>query len=99
MNVQDFFKRYNISRERFATVSGVSKLSINKYASEDSTLRNSTRRKIEQAINIIEKHNLVYPEMERNYSPAWCGRYLKENEEKHNRYMETFKALLEREGV
>lgn len=61
MNMKDFYKKYNLNKYEFASIAGVGHRSLIKYA-EGETLRSSTLERIEKAISVVEKYNLVRPE-------------------------------------
>ena len=97
MNMQRFYKTYNLGRERFASLFGSSVQSVIKYEKGDPTLRLKTKARIEKAIRVIKKYKLIHPKPEHNFTPMFCGLYSYKNERQHVRYVEKFKELYERE--
>lgn len=95
MDIQWFYKKYNVGKGLLALLAGTTIISINKYEKDDLSLRNKTEDKIKKAIRVIEKYNLVHPEYRHNFS-HW--RYINEiNDENRKEYVERFKKLYARE--
>lgn len=98
MDMQRFYVRYNLGKERFARLFGAGKGSILKYEKNDPTLRPQTKERIEKAIRVIEKYNLVHPEVRHNFEPVFMGLCRRLNEEEHDEYAARFKELYEKES-
>lgn len=98
MNMQQFYVIYNLGKERFAQLFGAGKGSIIKYEKDDPTLRPQTKERIEKAIRVIEKYNLVHPEVRHNFNPVFIGLYRQWNKEEHDKYAAKFKELYEKES-
>lgn len=60
MTMKEFYKKYNLNKYNFASIAGVGTKSLIKYA-EGKPLRESTIKRIEKAMQIAEKYNLVRP--------------------------------------
>lgn len=61
MNMKEFYKKYNLNKYEFASIAGVGHRSLIKYA-EGEQLRAGTVARIEKAVSVIEKYNMVRPE-------------------------------------
>ena len=59
--LQIHLREYNLAREHFASLIGVGVKSLYKYEKNDESLRNKTKRKIENGLRVLEKHALIAP--------------------------------------
>lgn len=98
MNMQKFYDTYNLCKERFASVCGVSKQSILKYEKDDISLRNDTKHKIEKTIRVIEKYKLKHPQIDHNFSSFMCGFSYQYNIRRHEKYKTKVRTLCEEES-
>lgn len=94
MNMTEFYAKYNLNKYDFAEIAGVGTKSLIKYANGGIFRRKDTKEKIEKAIRVIQKHDLVRPKWDGPYFDTWaCMRHNKEVRE----YMETCKSFIDRE--
>lgn len=97
MDIKEFYEKYRLSKDTFAPIAGVGKNSLIKFE-EGKQLRADTRARIELAMKVAEKHNLVRPQYDHakafncagsSYSISFYYECLK--------YQELFKGLIRRE--
>ena len=98
MLTQNFYKKYNMGRERFASVIGVGKGSLIKYENDDPTLRKSTKQKIEKSVRVIVKYNLIYPRPWRGFDGRTNILYSHLNKLHYDEYVTKFKLIYEEES-
>lgn len=60
MNMKEFYEKYNLNKYEFGSLAGVGARSLVKYANNEP-LREATVDRIEKAISVVEKYNLVRP--------------------------------------
>lgn len=60
MNMKEFYNKYNLNNETFASIAGVGVRTLKKYI-DGKAIREDSRSRIETAIYIAEKYNLVRP--------------------------------------
>lgn len=96
MNMQEFYERYNLNKYNFASIAGVGTRSLTKFA-EEKPLRDSTKARIEKAMRVIEKHDLVRPKYD--YGKGIHSMIYKNEFNSEVRKYETFvKELIEMES-
>lgn len=96
MTMKEFYDKYNLNKYIFGSIAGVGTRSLIKFA-EGQTIRRSTKERIEKAMRVAEKYNLVRPEYDYGkglYMGMW---YKNEFHSKVRKYEEQFKELIERE--
>jgi DNA-binding XRE family transcriptional regulator len=98
MCISEFYKTYNLGRERFASIIGAGKNSLVKYEKGDPSLSVKTKKKIETAMRIIEDNRLIHPSTIHNFDPIFSDLYRRVNKNNQIAYEENFRRLLEREG-
>ena len=62
--MKDFYEKYNFTQQCFASISGVSKNTLIKFANGEK-IRESSKERIEKAMRIAEKYNLIRPKYDR----------------------------------
>ena len=74
--MQKIYKKYNLSKTRFAKMAHVSRESLSKYEQEDSSLKEETAKKIELAIRVLVYCNMRCPSnvMGKKYNEAYIDR-------------------------
>jgi predicted transcriptional regulator len=60
MNMNEFFEKYKLSYNHFAEIAHVGVRSLRKYAAGE-VIKEDTKLRIEKAMRVVEKHNLVRP--------------------------------------
>jgi DNA-binding XRE family transcriptional regulator len=62
VKMQKIYRKYNLSKTRFAKMCHVSRESLSKYEQEDSSLKEETAKKIELAIRVLVYCNMRCPD-------------------------------------
>lgn len=91
MKMIDFYRKYNLNKYYFSEIAGVGTRSLIKY-DEGKHIRDNTRNRIELAIQVAEKYNLVRPHI--NFRPGdvhGANVFRKSQRE----YFDKFKYLIE----
>ena len=97
MTMQEFYDKYNLNKYNFASIAGVGTRSLIKYAAGE-TIRESTKLKIENAMYVAEKYELVRPRYDYGKALHYGWSYKNEFNRKEREYVETFKRLIEEES-
>lgn len=74
MNIKEFYEKYNLNRYEFASIAGVGTKSLIKFA-EGEELREDARLRIEKAMRIADKYNLVRPKYDYTNNPGFLGNF------------------------
>lgn len=94
MKMIEFYRKYNLNKYNFAEIAGVGTRSLIKYA-EGKQIRDDTRNRIELAMRVAEKYNLVRPNI--NFRPGdvhGANIFRKGQRE----YFDRFKDLIKKES-
>lgn len=67
MDMNEFYEKYNLSKSEFSIIMGSSVRTLEKFANGEK-IRESSRRRIEIAMRVIEENNLVRPKYD---GPRW----------------------------
>lgn len=97
MTMNEFYEKHKTNKYDFASVAGVGHRSLVKYA-EGQPIREATKARIEKAMRIAEKYDLVRPEYDYSQALFWGNSYKHEFYRKVHEYEERFKRLLEEES-
>lgn len=97
MDMQEFYDRHNLNKYEFASIAGVGKNTLVKYAN-GQPIREEAKVRIEKAMAVAEKYNLVRPEFDyaKGFSCSLLDKH--EHHEKVRKFAEHFKHLIEMEG-
>lgn len=96
MTMTEFYTRYNLNKYNFAEISGVGTRSLIKFA-EGASIREDTKKRIETAMRVAEKYDLVRPQFDHTrrydhwYNTKHFGEVLK--------YNERFRELIKKESL
>lgn len=96
MNMKEFYDKYNLNKYYFAEIAGVGTRSLIKFDNGES-IRKDTKLRIETAIRVAEKYNLVRPEFNYGESIHWGFMYKNEFYKKVHEYEWRFKELIKKE--
>lgn len=98
MNLTKFYATYNLNKYEFAEIAGVGKNTLVKYANGKS-IRSDSKERIEKAIRVAEKYNLMRPTFDYSQSFGfWSERYKCQHAVKVKEYKVRFKKLIEEES-
>ena len=97
MNMQEFYDKHNLNKYEFASIAGVGKNTLVKFAN-DKLIREDSKARIEKAIAVAEKYNLVRPEFDYSRGFSCDLRDKHEHHERVRKFTEHFKHLIETEG-
>lgn len=98
MNMHEFYKKYKINKCDFASIAGVGKRTLIKFA-EGKPIRESSRLRIETAMRVAEKYNLVRPEYDYGKALFMGVWYNSDFHREVRKYEERFKELIKRESA
>ena len=93
MSMMEFYDKYNLNNENFASIAGVGVKTLKKYI-EGKTIRKDSILRIERAVHIAEKHNLVRPRFDYGKGIKEGMWYKNEFHRKVRDYEEHFKELI-----
>lgn len=97
MSMKEFYETYNLNKYNFASIAGVGTRSLIKFA-EGQPVRQETKERIEKAMRVAEKYNLVRPRYdygEAMFDGMWYRRkFTRETIE----YEDKFKRLIAEEA-
>ena len=97
MDMKEFYEKYNLNKCEFASIAGVGIKSLVKFANGEP-VRVSTRKRIEKAMRIAEKYNMVRPKFDYGLAFGFFGHSYKSGfHEDVDRYIRQFKWLIEEE--
>lgn len=97
MTIQEFYDKYNLNREYFASIAGVGGKTLSKYAKGEK-IREDSKLRIDNAMRIAERYNLVRPEYDQGKALFFGMSYKHEFHRKNCEYVETFKRLIKSES-
>ena len=100
MTMSEFYAEYNLNKYDFASIAGVGKNTLVKFA-EGKNIREDSKARIEKAMRVAVKYNLVRPKFD--YVKGSFGgfatmRYKDEFHSKVYEYEEHFKELIKAES-
>lgn len=90
MDMKEFYEKYNLSNECFASMAGVGKNSLKKYQ-QGLQLKEESKARIEKAMRVVEKHNYVRPKAYRPFYGYSTYFRVVDN------YIKEFKKILKKE--
>jgi len=98
MNIKEFYAKYNLNKSYFAPIAGVGTKTLAKFAN-GQPIREDSKARIEKAMRVAEKYNLVRPRYDHAEGLGFFGamyntRFLRKVQE----YTKHFKHLIETEG-
>lgn len=97
MTINEFYKKYKTNKTYFAPIAGVGVSTLNKYA-KGETIRADAKERIEKAMRVAEKYDLVRPEFDYAKSIGFFGMTYKNEFHKCVReYEAQFKKLIKEE--
>ena len=67
MTIDEFYNRFNLNKYNFASIAGVGTRTLIKFA-RGETIRENSKKRIELAMRVAEKYNLVRP----RYDTSWA---------------------------
>lgn len=96
--MQEFYTKFNLNKYDFAYIAGVGTETLVKYRNGQE-IRKDSKERIEKAMRIAEKYNLVRPKFDhvkdfRSFGLDYKYRFHKQLRE----YEDRFKHLIETEG-
>ena len=98
MTINEFYKKYKTNKSYFAPIAGVGISTLTKYAKGEK-IRDDSKERIEKAMRVAEKYNLVRPEFDAAKSFGFFGMSYKNEFHKSVReYEARFKKLIEEES-
>lgn len=97
MNMKEFYEKYKLNKYEFAEIAGVGAKTLVKYANGE-TIRKDSKERIEKAIRVAEKYNLVRPEYDHGRAFGWGYWYNHEFHESVREYKNNFKQLIAEES-
>lgn len=98
MNINEFYKTYKTNKTYFAPIAGVGVSTLNKYAKGEK-IRDDAKERIEKAMCVAEKYNLVRPEFNVAESLGFFGMMYKNKfHESVREYEVRFKKLIKEES-
>ena len=94
MTMKDFYAKYNLNKTYFSEMAHVGVSTLIKYE-KGVTIRPDAKDRIETAIRIIIKHDLIRPKFDRGEAMGFFGYEYKYNYRKQVKsYMNDFQKLL-----
>lgn len=96
-NMKEFYNKYNLNNETFASIAGVGVRTLKKYI-EGKTIRGDSKMRIEKAIRVAEKYNLVRPRFDYGKGIKEGMWYKSEFHREVRNYEEKFKAAIGEES-
>lgn len=97
MTIIEFYEKYNTNKNAFAPIAGVGASTLNKYAKGEK-IRDDSKERIEKAMRVAEKYNLVRPEYDYGEAMGFFGTmYKREFHKSVREYEARFKKLIEEE--
>ena len=97
MTMEEFYNKYKTNRSYFAPIAGVGVRSLTKFENGE-TIRESTKTRIEKAMRVAEKYNLVRPEYNHAEALGMFGHWYNTKFQSAVReYEAQFKKLIEEE--
>lgn len=96
-DLKEFYEKYNLNHDYCGQVIGVGSKSLIKYSNGEK-LRESTKKRIEFGIDVIERFNLVRPSLPAGFYGSHIWKYREWNRE-NREYMRKTRELVEKERV
>lgn len=97
MNMKEFYNKYNLNKNAFAPIAGVGVSTLGKYM-EGKAIREDSRLRIEKAMRLAEKYNLVRPKYDHDAAFHEGRWYKSEFYREVCRYEKEFKEIIKRES-
>mgnify|MGYP003306762723 CR=1 FL=1 len=98
MTINEFYEKYKTNKSYFAPIAGVGISTLNKYAKGEK-IRADAKERIEKAMRVAEKYNLVRPEYNSAEGLGYFGMmYKREFHNSVREYKARFKKLIEEES-
>ena len=99
MTMNEFYEKYNTNKSEFAPIAGVGVGTLIKYAKGEK-IRDDAKERIEKAMRIAEKYNLVRPEYNYGEAMGFFGTMYKREFHKNVReYEARFKKLIKEDEL